>query len=128
MSPQYWTPILAVHKTSFWHNLAPLMSMLGLLVIIKPISTCEMTILAKKNHKDWLSGAKNMAFLISGLGIPFSPHGFSWLFNICTLNINFMTLLVIIKPISTCEMTILAQKNHKDWSSGAENMAILDRT
>ena len=48
MSPQYWTPILAVHKTSFWPNWAPLMSMLGLLVIIKPISTCEMTILAKK--------------------------------------------------------------------------------
>ena len=58
MSPQYWTPILAVHKTSFWHNLAPLMSMLGLLVIIKPISTCEMTILAKKITKIGYLGPK----------------------------------------------------------------------
>ena len=123
MSPQYWTPILAVHKTSFWHNLAPLMSMLGLLVIIKPISTCEMTILAKKNHKDWSSGAKNMAFFRSGLGIQFLPHGFSWLFSICTLKINYMTLLVIIRPISTCDLTILAIKNHKEWSSWAKNMA-----
>ena len=58
MSLQYWRHILAVHKTSFWHSLAPLMSMLGLLVIIKPITTCEMTIFAEKITKIGQLGPK----------------------------------------------------------------------
>ena len=51
-----------------------------------------------------------MAFFISHRVDNFSHSSFWWLFHVFTLIIQPSTFLVIIKPISTYKMTILATK------------------
>ena len=85
------------------------------LVIIKPINTYDMTILATKITQIGQLRPKLWYFFTLHKVNNFSPSSFWCLFNVFTPNVQPSTFLVIIKPIWIFEMTILAQKNHSNW-------------
>ena len=94
------------------------------LVIIKPISTYDMTILATKITQIGQLRPKLWYFFTLPRVNNFSPSSFWWLFNVFTPNVQPSTFLVIIKPICIYEMTILAKKNHSNWCNEAWNMTL----
>ena len=81
-----------------------------LLVIIKLITSYELTILATKIIKIGQLGPEIWLFSPYGISAEFSPRSFSWLTHVFTPSIHSWTFLVIMISISTYELTISATK------------------
>ena len=91
-----------------------------LLVIIKLITSYELTILATKIIKIGQLGPEIWLFSPYGISAEFSPRSFSWLTHVFTPSIHSWTFLVIIISISTYELTIIATKIMKIGQLGPE--------
>ena len=81
-----------------------------LLVIIKLITSYELTIVATKIIKIGQVGPEIWLFSPHMVSAKFSPRSFLWLTHVFTPSIHSWTFLVIIISISTYELTILATK------------------
>ena len=91
-----------------------------LLVIIKLITSEELTIVATKIIKIGQLGPEIWLFSPYGISAEFSPRSFSWLTHVFTPSIHSWTFLVIIISISTYELTIIATKIMKIGQLGPE--------
>ena len=89
-----------------------------LLVIIKLITSYELTILATKIIKIGQLGPEIWLFSPYGISAKFSPRGFSWFQRIFTLKNDTQTIVVIMISTSTHERMILATKIIKIGQSG----------
>ena len=111
-----------LHSSFWWlfHVFTLIIRPSTFLVIIKPISTYKMTILATKIIKIGQLGPEIWLFSPYGISTKFSPRSFSWLTHVFTPSVHSCTILVIIISISTYELTIIATKIMKIGQLGPE--------
>ena len=107
---QKWSRLVNLDLSSFQPILPTQMVMQRLLVIIGPIDTMKMTILAKKNHQDWSIGVEIMPILISQKLQHLVNLDQSSFQPIPPTQMVMQRLLVIIGPTGTWKLTILAKK------------------